>query len=86
MQESHKSMVRMESALQEKEANSMCAASFARALGTEKPCRHALPADPLVWSERVRGLSSAHAKKFSEASILPFDAQGVADQGGPYAA
>ena len=32
MQESHKPMDRMESALQEEEANSMCPASFARAL------------------------------------------------------
>lgn len=64
MQESHKSMGRMESALQEEGASSMCAARSARALRMEKPCRHALPADPLVWSEQARRLSSACAKKF----------------------
>ena len=49
MQESPKPMDRMESALQEEEANSMCPASFARALRiSEAVNRPGNPGDSLV--------------------------------------
>ncbi len=86
MQESHKSMDRMESALQEKEANSMCPSSFARALRTEKLRRRGVTCRRSRLVRTGKGAAECACQKKSRTSTLIFDAQGIVGQEGPYAA
>ena len=86
MLESHKPMHRKESALQDEEANSICPASFTRALRTEKPRRRCATFRPSRLVRTGKGAAECACQKKFRTSILIFDAQGIVGRGGPYAA